>query len=315
MIPIPINQIIEKITSICYFDISYDEINKTYLFNDQFAEDVDLSEFENSIDKLKYELIDVLRSIKYPQIYIDDLRTVINEIQIWFETNGLDKFENFDKLNNIMTISKDEVARETNPPYTIDTIFHFPEDLTGISDPFLFYLLLYKSKTNNYENKNDLEKVKLYYVLTNYLESINSFSTFLEELTSLIDKYGINFNNWELIQPILQVNQKCDFNQSKLRLAQFFRFLVKYNHIKFNVDPNKNTVVLKRFIETNFNYSIGNSKFHETKNINQEFSDLESGKKEEQIKFYKEIVQNLEDEIGYLETAYVYNPPLKKKLI
>jgi hypothetical protein len=315
MIPIPINQFVEKITSICYFDISYDEINKTYLFNDQFAEDIELSEFENSINRFKYELIDVLRSIKYPQIYIDDLRTVINEIKIWFETNGLDKFENFDKLNNIMTISKDEVARETNPPYTIDTIFHFPEDLTGISDPFLFYLLLYKSKTNNYENKNDLEKVKLYYVLTNYLESINSFSTFLEELTSLIDKYGINFNNWELIQPILQVNQKCDFNQSKLRLAQFFRFLVKYNHIKFNVDPNKNTVVLKRFIETNFNYSIGNSKFHETKNINQEFSDLESGKKEEQIKFYKEIVQNLEDEIGYLETAYVYNPPLKKKLI
>lgn len=312
MILIPINQFIEKITSICYFDISYDKKNKTYLFNNQFAEDVDLSEFENSIDKLKYELIDVLRTVKYPQIYIDDLRKVINEIQIWFETNGLDKFENFDKLDNIMTISKNEDARETSPPYTIDTIFQFPEDLRGISDPFLFYLLLYKSKTNNYENKNDLEKVKLYYVLTNYLESINSFSTFLIELMALIDRYGINFNNWELIQPILQVNQKCDFNHSKIRLAQFFKFLAKYNQIKFNVDPNKNTVVLKRFIETNFNYSIGNSKFRETKNINQEFSELDSGKKDEQIAFYKEIVQHLEEEIEYLETAYVYNPPLKR---
>lgn len=312
MIPIQINQFIEKITSICYFDISYDEINKTYLFNNQFAEDVDLSEFENAINKLKYELIDVLRSVKYPQVYIDDLKNIIQEIQIWFETNGLDKFENFDKLYNIMTISKNEDTRKSSPPYTIDTIFQFPEDLTGISDSFLFYLLLHKSKTNNYENKNDLEKVKLYYVLTTYLESINSFSTFLEELTLLIDKYGINFNNWELIQPILQVNQKCDFNHSKIRLAQFFKFLAKYNQIKFNVDPNKNTVVLKRFIETNFNYSIGNSKFRETKNINQEFSELDSGKKDEQIAFYKEIVQHLEEEIEYLETAYVYNPPLKR---
>lgn len=312
MIPMPINQFIEKITSICYFDISYDEINKTYLFNNQFAEDVDLSEFENAINKLKYELIDVLRSVKYPQVYIDDLKNIIQEIQIWFETNGLDKFENFDKLYNIMTISKNEDTRKSSPPYTIDTIFQFPEDLRGISDPFLFYLLLHKSKTNNYENKNDLEKVKLYYVLTNYLESINSFSTFLIELMALIDRYGINFNNWELIQPILQVNQKCDFNHSKIRLAQFFKFLAKYNQIKFNVDPNKNTVVLKRFIETNFNYSIGNSKFRETKNINQEFSELDSGKKDEQIAFYKEIVQHLEEEIEYLETAYVYNPPLKR---
>lgn len=312
MIPMPINQFIEKITSICYFDISYDEINKTYLFNNQFAEDVDLSEFENAINKLKYELIDVLRSVKYPQVYIDDLKNIIQEIQIWFETNGLDKFENFDKLNNIMTISKNEDTRKSSPPYTIDTIFQFPEDLTGISDSFLFYLLLHKSKTNNYENKNDLEKVKLYYVLTTYLESINSFSTFLIELMTLIDRYGINFNNWELIQPILQVNQKCDFNHSKIRLAQFFKFLAKYNQIKFNVDPNKNTVVLKRFIETNFNYSIGNSKFRETKNINQEFSELDSGKKDEQIAFYKEIVQHLEEEIEYLETAYVYNPPLKR---
>lgn len=312
MIPIQINQFIEKITSICYFDISYDEINKTYLFNNQFAEDVDLSEFENAINKLKYELIDVLRSVKYPQVYIDDLKNIIQEIQIWFETNGLDKFENFDKLYNIMTISKNEDTRKSSPPYTIDTIFQFPEDLTGISDSFLFYLLLHKSKTNNYENKNDLEKVKLYYVLTTYLESINSFSTFLIELMALIDRYGINFNNWELIQPILQVNQKCDFNHSKIRLAQFFKFLAKYNQIKFNVDPNKNTVVLKRFIETNFNYSIGNSKFRETKNINQEFSELDSGKKDEQIAFYKEIVQHLEEEIEYLETAYVYNPPLKR---
>ena len=312
MIPMPINQFIEKITSICYFDISYDEINKTYLFNNQFAEDVDLSEFENAINKLKYELIDVLRSVKYPQVYIDDLKNIIQEIQIWFETNGLDKFENFDKLNNIMTISKNEDTRESSPPYTIDTIFQFPEDLTGISDSFLFYLLLHKSKTNNYENINDLEKVKLYYVLTTYLEYINSFSNFLIELMALIDRYGINFNNWELIQPILQVNQKCDFNHSKIRLAQFFKFLAKYNQIKFNVDPNKNTVVLKRFIETNFNYSIGNSKFRETKNINQEFSELDSGKKDEQIAFYKEIVQHLEEEIEYLETAYVYNPPLKR---
>ena len=312
MIPMPINQFIEKITSICYFDISYDEINKTYLFNNQFAEDVDLSEFENAINKLKYELIDVLRSVKYPQVYIYDLKNIIQEIQIWFETNGLNKFENFDKLYNIMTISKNEDTRKSSPPYNIDTIFQFPEDLTGISDSFLFYLLLHKSKTNNYENKNDLEKVKLYYVLTTYLESINSFSTFLIELMALIDRYGINFNNWELIQPILQVNQKCDFNHSKIRLAQFFKFLAKYNQIKFNVDPNKNTVVLKRFIETNFNYSIGNSKFRETKNINQEFSELDSGKKDEQIAFYKEIVQHLEEEIEYLETAYVYNPPLKR---
>ena len=313
MIPIPINQFIEKITSICYFDVSYDEINKVYLFNDKFAEDVDLFEFENSINKLKYELIDVLRSVNHPQVCIDDLKNIIQEIQIWFETNGLDKFENFDKLNNIMTVSKNEVVREVPPSYTLDTIFNFPEDLTGITDPFLFYLLLYKSKTEDYKNPNDFEKVKLYYVLTNYLESINSFNTFLIELTLLINRYGINFNNWELVQPILQVNQKCDFNHSKIRLAQFFRFLAKYDQIKFNLDPYKNTVVLKRFIETNFNYSIGDSKFREANNINQEFSKLDSGKKEEQIIFYKEIMEHLEEEIEYLETAYVYNPPAKKK--
>lgn len=313
MIPMPINQFIEKITSICYFDISYDEINKTYLFNNQFAEDVDLSEFENAINKLKYELIDVLRSVKYPQVYIDDLKNIIQEIQIWFETNGLDKFENFDKLNNIMTISKDEVARETNPAYTIDTIFHFPEDLRGISDPFLFYLLLYKSITNNYENKNDLEKVKLYYVLTNYLESINSFSTFLEELTSLIDKYGINFNNWELIQPIIEVGQKCNFNNSKIRLAQLFKIFKSHKVFTFGDDPFKSTVNMKRFIESNFNYSTGDSIFHSTKNINQEFSILSNFQKDEQIKFCEEVIQIMKDEIAELKSSPNFRYVVKRK--
>ncbi|BDB55128.1 hypothetical protein GENT5_14330 [Flavobacterium ammoniigenes] len=313
MTPIPMNQFIEKITSICYFDISYDEINKTYLFNFEFTEDVDLSEFENAINKLKYELIDVLRSIKYPQIYIDDLRTVINEIKIWFETNGLDKFENFDNLNNIMTISKDKVARESNPPYTIDTIFQFPEDLRGISDPFLFYLLLHKSKTNNYENKNDLEKVKLYYVLTNYLESINSFSTFLEELTSLIDKYGINFNNWELIQPIIEVSQKCNFNNSKIRLAQLFKIFKSHKVFTFGNDPFKSTVNMKRFIESNFNYSTGDSIFHSTKNINQEFSILSNFQKDEQIKFCEEVIEIMRNEIAELKSSPNLRFEVKRK--
>lgn len=311
MIPIPINQFVEKITSICYFDISYDEINKTYLFNDQFAEDIDLSEFENSIDKLKYELIDVLRSINNPQIYLDDLRTVINEIKIWFETNGLDKFENFDKLNNIMTISKDEVARETNSPYTIDTIFHFPEDLTGISDPFLFYLLLYKSKTNNYENKNDFEKVKLYYVLEYYLDTVNSFSTFLNELTELIDRYGINFNNWEQIQPIIEVGKKCNFNNSKIKLAQLFKIFKSHKIFTFGDDPFKSTVNMKRFIESNFKYSSGESMFHETKNINQEFSIIASSQKDEQIKFCEEMIQIMKSEIDILNSSPEYRYEVK----
>lgn len=310
---IPINEFSQKITSICYFDISFDEINKTYLFNGNFAEEVNLSQFEEDIINLKYELIDVLRSVKYPQIYIDDLKKVIQEIQIWFENNGLDKFENFDKLNNIMTISKNEVFRKSTPPYTLDYIFLLPDDLSGINDPLLFYILLHKSKTENYENKIDLEKVKLYYVLVNYLETINSFNSFLNELTSLIDRYGINFNNWEQIQPILQVNQKCDFNNSKIRLAQLFKIFKKNNIFTFGDDPFKSTVNMKRFIESNFNYSSGESIFQATKNINQEFSILANFQKEEQLKFCKEIIQIMNDEIATLNSSPNFKFDAKKR--
>lgn len=310
---IPINEFSQKITSICYFDISYDEINKTYLFNGNFAEEVNTSQFEEDIINLKYELIDVLRSVKYPQIYIDDLKKVIQEIKIWFENNGLDKFENFDKLNNIMTISKNEVVRKFTPPYTLDYIFLFPDDLSGINDPLLFYILLHKSKTENYENKIDLEKVKLYYVLVNYLETINSFNSFLNELTSLIDRYGINFNNWEQIKPILQVNQKCDFNNSKIRLAQLFKIFKKNKIFTFGDDPFKSTVNMKRFIESNFNYSSGESIFQATKNINQEFSILANFQKEEQLKFCKEIIQIMSDEIATLNSSPNFKFDAKKK--
>jgi hypothetical protein len=69
---------------------------------------------------------------------------------------------------------------------------------------------------------------------------------------------------------------------------------------------------MKRFIETNFNYNTGDSQFHGTKNINQEFSILANYHKNEQIIFCEEIIQFMKEEIQDLNTSPRYIFEVKK---
>jgi len=69
---------------------------------------------------------------------------------------------------------------------------------------------------------------------------------------------------------------------------------------------------MKRFIETNINYNTGDSQFHGTKNINQEFSILANYHKNEQIIFCEEIIQFMKEEIQDLNTSPRYKTEVKK---
>jgi hypothetical protein len=68
---------------------------------------------------------------------------------------------------------------------------------------------------------------------------------------------------------------------------------------------------MKRFIESNFNYSSGESMFHETKNVNQEFSVIASSQKDEQIKFCEEMIQIMKSEIDVLNSSPEYRYEVK----
>lgn len=292
---VKINNYLEKVKAFWDFTIEYDRSNKTYLFNNQYIDDIDCLEYEASINSLKSELIDVCNDIKKPQNFIKTILKEIEKTAVWYETERVDLFENFEKLSPIIVESRKNKIRESKSKYTVEQIRSHTSAIDFNSDELLLYLILNKSKTKNYKLKRDLEKVKLHYVLTNYFKSIYSFIEYLLMLDELEEKYGIeDFNQF---RPIPKPHLKCNIKLSKIETANLFNAFFETGYFYFDITNKKNYKrEIIRFIESNFNYINQHGKLSNIGNLVKEFKEIESfSEVENQIKIVETLIDKLKD--------------------
>ena len=229
---IKINNYLDKIKAFCDFTIEYDRSNKTYLFNNKYIDDIDCLEYEVSINILKSELIDVCIDIKKPQNFIKNVLIEIEKTAVWYEKERIELFENFEKLSPIIVESRKNKIREAKSKYTIEQLRIDTDAVDSNSDDLLFYLILNKSKTNNYKLKGDLERVKLHYVVIEYFKSIYSLIEYLLMLDDLEEKFGIeDFNQF---RPIPEPHLRCNINLSKIECAHLFNAFFETGYFFFD---------------------------------------------------------------------------------
>lgn len=305
---IKFNNYLGKIKSFCDFNIEYDRSNKTYLFNNQYLDDIDCNEFEDSIIKLQSELIDVLIDIKKPQNYIKNVLKEIEKIAIWYETERIKQFENFDKLSKLIVHSKGNQIKKSNSKYTIEQVKTSSEDLEINSDEMFFYLILNKSKTKNYRLKSDYQKVKLHYVVTKYFESIYSFIEYLLMLDEIEEKYGIEDLNQ--FRPLPKPQLKCNIKLSKIETANLFNAFFITGYFYFDIlNENQYKKAKIKFIENNFNYINQHGKLSNIGNLVKEFGEIETfNYAENQIK----VIGSLIDKLKEIQSAIKLEPKTKK---
>jgi hypothetical protein len=294
---IKINNYLEKIKKFCDFTIEYDQSNCTYLLNDKYIDDIDCLEYEYSIKNLESEFIDVCNDIKKPQNFIKNVLKEIEKTAVWYEKERIDQFENFEKLSPIIVESKNNKTRETKSKYTIEQIRIDTDAVESNSDDLLFYLILNKSKTNNYKLKGDIEKVKLHYIFREYFKSIYSFIEYLLMLDELEENFGIeDFNQF---RPIPEPQFKCNLKLSKNETANLFNAFFETGYFYFDITNKTQYKRAKiKFIENNFNYINQHGKLSHIGNLVKEFKDMESfSEVENQIK----IVQRLIDKLSVVQ--------------
>ncbi len=292
---IKINEYLTKIKTFCDFTIEYDRSNRTYLFNNQYIDDIDCLEFEFSIKNLESELIDVCNDIKKPQNFIKSVLKEIEKTAVWYETEKIDQFENFEKLSPIVVESKNNKTREAKLKYTVEQIRHTIYSFDNNSDDLLLYLILHKSKTKDYKLKSDIERVKLHYILTEYFKSIYSFIEYLLMLDELEEKFGIeDFNQF---RPIPKPHLKCNIKLSKIETANLFNAFFETGYFYFDITNKKNYKrEIIRFIESNFNYINQHGKLSNIGNLVKEFKEIESfSEVENQIKIVETLIDKLKD--------------------
>lgn len=290
---IKINEYLTKIKTFCDFTIEYDRSNRTYLFNSQYIDDINCTEFEDSINGLKSELIDVLNDIKKPQSYLKAILKEIEKTKLWYQKERIDQFENYKKLSRIIVHSRKNKIRESNSKYTIEQIRLSTDVIDSNSDELAFYLILNKSKTKNYKLKVDFERVKLHYVVNQYFNSIYSLTEYLLMLDELEEKYGIeDFNQY---RPIPQPQFKCNIRLSKIETAHLFNAFYATGYFYFDITNEKQYRRTKiKFIENNFNYIDQHGHLSNIGNLVKEFKDIESFTEvENQVKIMQTLIDKL----------------------
>jgi hypothetical protein len=294
-----INNYISKIKTTCDFNIEYDQSNKTFLFNNVYIDNINYSSFDDNIVQLKNHLIDVLTDVKKPQKFIEDILSEINKTAVWYETEKIFEFENFNKLSPIITNSINNKKIIFNSNYTLDKILALPDSLDDNYDDLLYYLIIHKSKTKNYTLMGDFQKVKLHYVITKYFESIYTLIEYLLMLDDIISKYGIE--DYNQYRPIPKPTLRCTVSLSKIETANLFNAFFECGLFYFDI---KSEIKQKRtkmaFLDNNFNYINQHGKIANVSNIIKEFGQIGTYTHQEN---QKKVIDSLIDKLKEIRPA------------
>ena len=279
---------LKKVESYCDFYLEFDSTNNRFKFNQIFTDEVNCELFESEVNSLKDELFDILDTIEKPRNYIVKVLELLNKTVFWYETEKIFDFSSFKRFTPLISTSKENKKSDSNY-ITLKAILESPKVLSADLNDIFYYLILYKSKTDNYKDESDFEKVKLHYVLKKYFESIYSFIENLLVLQYIDDNYGLK--DYDRLRPIKNPNPRCVVNLTKVEMATFFDGLFQSGILGFHLNSKvKSEKVKYNFLDKNFSYVDRRNRIVNVSNIAKEFGQINKG---ENIPRQIEIIDDL----------------------
>jgi hypothetical protein len=253
-----IDNFLDELNQYCDFNLIFDEKNNTYLFDEKYINNINVNEFYSRVEEITTTFNLILDSASNKTSLIDETLRIINITTKQLEILELNNFEGFEKLNKIIVHTECIVNEKIVPNkniYNLEYINSLPKELDNCYEDILYFLLTKETTDDGFRNDDEIEKVKLQYVMINFYKSLLSFENYLYTTKNNLEKYG--YFQTENIHS-KSMYQRCTVNTSKQGAAILFHVLFRSNIFDY---PGSNEVDFERkmyqFINSNFNYIDG----------------------------------------------------------
>lgn len=253
-----IDNFLDELNQYCDINLIFDKKNRAYLFDEQYINNININEFYSRIEEITNNFNIILDSATNKISLIDETLRIINITTKELELFELNKLEGFDKLNKIIVHTECIVNEKIVPNkniYNMDYINSLPKELDDSYEDILYFLIMKETTDDGFRNDDEIEKVKLQYVMINFYKSLLSFENYLYTTKNNLEKYGY-FQAENIYGKTIY--QRCTVNTSKQGAAILFHVLFRSNIFDF---PGANEVDFQRkmyqFINSNFNYIDG----------------------------------------------------------
>ena len=259
-----------------FIDFSNEKIDfhtqhKKYRINYMWLDEIGEYYFHERINEFVEGLKVILISNNNNLLIVDELLNNIQSKLYRYRTDKIQFFEPF--LSHIDNINKVdfEIEYDVQEIYTIEKVINYDFDGNVEEDNIIYCLYAHKDRTENYKEKDDFEKVKLYFFINQFYKSLFYFEEKINYLKNAIQVYGVTDLSHYFTENKAPEN-KCTIKLDKISSAVLFKILIEADLIYMDSDKLKSESKIKKFAETHFNYTDSKLGIKPLTDFNKEYS-------------------------------------------
>ena len=227
---------------------------KKYRINNMWLDEIGEYYFHDRINEFIEGLKVILISNNNNLLIVDELLKIIQSKLYRFRIDKIQYFESF--LSHIDNINKVDFEIEYDVPeiYTIEKVLDYTFNGGDEEDNIIYCLFAHKDRTENYKEKDDFDKVKLYFFINQFYKSLFYFENKINYLKNAIQVYGVTDLSHYFSENKAPEN-KCNIKLDKISTAFLFKLLIEADLIYMDDDKFKSESKIKKFAEKYFNYT------------------------------------------------------------
>jgi len=282
-------QVQNKITELLAFKISFNEVDKSYLFNDKQARETNTLYYSEKIQNIKYLLFQQLKNGTNHKEFLQNLLDLF-----WGKIEYIEGFKCFSSVffelyaKNIVLLVNASQGLAGQNKELFENYKTYALSANNENNDLFDFLNFIAGGMNHFQNDLDFEKGLLLHALETYRETLTHLYQYIYSIHMNIDYTDfkkLEFKGFEKDKISLKSTNLIHINLEKKSIAHLFRFFLEEEIFVFDTSSNyHNELKMKQFVEDNFTFLNNEKKKVGIKRLNREYSESGSKEPEELIK-------------------------------
>lgn len=260
--------------------IDFHSKHKKYRINNMWLDEIGESYFQDRINEFVEGLKVILISNNNNLLIVDELLKNIQSKLYRYRIDKIQYFESF--LSHISNINEVdfEIDYDVQEIYTIEKVLNYNFDGNVEEDNIIYCLYAHKDRTEDYKEKSNFEKVKLFFFINQFFKSLIYFEEKINYLKNAIQVYGVTDLSHYALENKAPEN-KCNINLDKISTAFLFKLLIEADLIYMDDDQQKSEIKIKKFAEKYFNYTDSKLGIKPLTDFTKEYSKVKEKKRKD----------------------------------
>ncbi|WP_445720956.1 hypothetical protein [Flavobacterium sp.] len=273
---------------------------KKYRINNMWLDEIGEYYFHDRINEFIEGLKVILISNNNNLLIVDELLTILQHKLLFFSSKNIQNYESFLKFLRTIKNIDFEIEYNVQEIYTIEKVLDYKFNGSVEEDNIIYCLFTYKDRTENYKEKDDFEKVKLYFYINQFYKSLYYFEEKINNLKNAIQVYGVTDLSHYFSDNKTPEN-KCNIKLDKISTAFLFKLLVEADLIYMDDDKYKSESKIKKFAEKYFNYTDSKFGIKPLTDFNKEYSKVkDKQRKDKQSAVLNQLSEYIKNKRTYL---------------